>query len=171
MIQKRIVAKKEMASQDSIMDTFTQTEASIGVSVEDPLVDDTCIEPQLDCMIADGLLCDEENEAILALWRYPRQRSLHEFNFTLKKSSSCDSFTILKHCISVRVPDRSRAKRQSTLREFGFIFKAKRQSTLREFGIIVKRSKKNRTTTTTTTMTLTTTTMTTASTLRRRGRK
>ena len=116
--------EKEMASPDSIMDTFTQTEAPIGLSVEDPIVDDTCIETQLDCMIADGLLCDEEDEAILAfVRRNSRQRTLREFNFTLKKSSSCDSFTISKNCISVRVPEPSRAKRQSTLREFGFILK------------------------------------------------
>ena len=87
--------EKENASPDLIIDTFTQTEAPIGLSVEDPIVDSTCIETQLDCMIADGLLCDEEDEAILAfVRRNSRQRTLREFKYTLMKKSSCDSFMI-----------------------------------------------------------------------------
>ena len=129
-------------NSESITETFTQSAASISVDADDPIVPHTCIEPELHRMVPDGLLYNEKDEAILMLWKYPKQWSLHAFNFTLKKNTSCDSHTILKHCTSVLVPERSTPKRQSTLREFGFNFKARRQSTLREFGIIVKKGQK-----------------------------
>ena len=161
----------DLVSSDAITETFTQAAAAISVDADDPIVSHTCIDPQLEYMIPDGLLYNEKDEAILTLWKYPKQRSLHAFNFTLKKSTSCDSLTVLKHCTPVLVPERSTTKRQSTLREFGFNFKARHQSTLREFGIIVKQAKRYRTVTTTTAMTLTATTTTTMSMLRRRKRK
>ena len=130
-------------NSESITETFTQSAASISVDADDPIVPHTFIEPESHRMVPDGLLYNEKDEAILMLWKYPKQWSLHAFNFTLKKNTSCDSHTILKHCTSVLVPERSTPKRQSTLREFGFNFKARRQSTLREFGIIVKKKPKS----------------------------
>ena len=161
----------DLVSSDAITETFTQAAAAISVDADDPIVSRTCINPQLEYMIPDGSLYNEKDEPILTPWKYPKQRSLHAFNFTLKKSTSCHSLAVLKHCTSVPVPERSTAERQSTLREFGFNFKARHQSTLREFGIIVKQAKRYRTVTTTTAMTLTATTTTTMSMLRRRKRK
>ena len=46
------------ASLDPIIDTFTQAEDPNSIGAEDPIVDDTCIETELDSMIGDGLLSD-----------------------------------------------------------------------------------------------------------------
>ena len=107
---KAHLCENEKASLDPIIDTFTQTEDPISIGAEDPIVDDTCIETQLDFMIGDGLLCDEEDEAIVAfVRRSSKQRTLGMYGFT----ASTKSISTRR---SIRFSELSRAKRQSTLR-------------------------------------------------------
>ena len=118
----------ETTSPAVLKDTVAQTGVPNEFSSEDSGLEEACIEIQLDYMVADGLSCDEEDEAILAFLRKSSgQRTLPEFDFTLKKSPDCNTVMTMTNSTSVSAPEPSRGKRQRTLQDFGFIAKRKKQ--------------------------------------------
>ena len=116
----------EIGSPAALKDTVTQNGVPNEFSSEESELEGACLEMHLDYMIADGLLCDKEDKEILDFGRKrSTQRTLSEFEFTLKKSPGCKPVMTMTNSTSVSASEPPRGKRQSTLQDFGFIPKRK----------------------------------------------
>ena len=116
----------ETGSPAALKDTVTQTGVPNEFSSEEAESEKASLDMHLDYMIGDGVLCDEEDKEILDFGRKrSTQRTLPEFEFTMKKSPDCEPVTTMTNSNSVAASEPLRSKRQSTLQDFGFIPKRK----------------------------------------------